>query len=89
MFLPPEKFFLQIASVITKIVGYFFILDGIVVLLVLTPVIFLSQGEIKDKIFFTSIVLIAAIASIFVGVFVLKDSMRYIKKIHAKFKESF
>ncbi|WP_300669898.1 hypothetical protein [Desulfoluna sp.] len=80
---------MKFASIITKIVGYFFIIDGIVAFLVLTPLVFFGKGETPDRIFFISIVLIAASLSVFMGIFVLKDAMHYIEKIHAKFKESF
>lgn len=89
MILPPEKQFLNFATIITKIVGYFFIIDGLAAFLVLTPLVFLGKGETPDKIFFISIVLLTALASVFIGVFVLKDAMRYIEKILTKFKESF
>ena len=89
MILPPEKLFLKVASITTKIVGYFFIIDGIAAFLVLTPLVFLSKGEKPEKIFFISIVFIGSLLSVLMGLFVLKDAMRYIEIIHAKFKESF
>lgn len=89
MILPSEKLFIRLVPVITKIVGYIFIIDGIAALIILVPIIFLGQAETPHKIFFASIGMIFILVSILVGVFILKYAQGYFEKIHVKFKDVF
>ena len=82
MLQPSKELIQKFAPIISKIVGAFFIIDGIIALLLILPIFLLGNGE--ENIFFVSALCFAALVSIAIGTVVFKFFPKFLLSIYVK-----
>ena len=82
-----ESIFFKMVSILTKLVGYGFIIQGVLAFVVAIPVIAFSDMEVSNKIALSCIVLTASALAGSMGYVVLKFASSLLNRTFKQLKE--